>query len=235
MNREAIAQGITSGLRLTSPPIALSFVAEPVAGLPEPAGEFPSACSFWIEAEKGVFYAPAERHFNCPVGALVMGFDLPPAVQEQLGGLVNDMCGCGYLGADEAGAIPSVKNEKSGIVYGPLRDFPLDPDLILLWLTPSQAMIFAEAAGTSRWTEAVPTVASGRPACAALPLALEHGKPLLSLGCMGMRTFTQVSQDRLLAVLPGSAAEGLLDRLQSTLTANAAMQTFYEGHRANFV
>ena len=34
----------------------------------------------------------------------------------------------------------------AGIVYGPLGELPIEPDLILLWLTPRQAMFYSEAA-----------------------------------------------------------------------------------------
>lgn len=97
MNYRALAESIVAKLELSSPPVALTFVVDPPAGMPETAAEVPSACSFWIRAEKEVFYAPAERHFNCPVGAMVMGFDLPAATQKELKGLVESMCQCGYL------------------------------------------------------------------------------------------------------------------------------------------
>src|SRR5438067_10986802 len=39
--------------------------------------------------------------------------------------LAELMVGCGYLGADEVSRIPTVKSARAGIVYGPLRDFPV--------------------------------------------------------------------------------------------------------------
>ena len=57
---------------------------------------------------------------------------------------------------------------------------------------------------------------------------------MLSLGCMGMRTFTQIAEDRLLGVLPGDQVEAFLGRLQTTIQANAAMASFYQGHKAKF-
>ena len=235
MENHGLAQGISSGLQLESPLVALAFVESPPDGVAKFDSEVPSACSFWRKAEEEVFYADAEQHFNCPVGAMVMGFDLPEAVGEQLGGLVEMMGGCQYLAPEEAAKIPSIAKSKNSIVYGPLGSFPLEPDLILMWLTPRQAMFFSEAAGTCSWTESVPTSALGRPACAALPSALNQSRPTLSLGCMGMRTFTEVNQDRMLAVIPGSQGQEFLDRLGTSLSANEAMKEFYEGHKAQFV
>lgn len=67
-------------------------------------------------------------------------------------------------------------------MYGPLGDFPVEPDVILMWLTPRQAMIFNEATGTSNWTSPSDKML-GRPACAALPAALNESQPKISLGC----------------------------------------------------
>ena len=148
--------------------------------------------------------------------------------------MVGTMCGCNYLSPDEPARIPTVKKSKTGIVYGPLKDFPLEPDLILMWLTPQQAMLFSEAAGTSSWTDASPMSALGRPACSALPTSFEQQRATLSLGCMGMRTFTEIGQDRILAVLPGKKAGELSEHLVTTAAANSAMQDFYRGHKAQF-
>lgn len=45
---------------------------------------------------------------------------------------------------------------------------------------------------------------------------------------MGMRTITEVSQDRLLAVLPNEVLAELTDNLQQVTRANQQMQQFYE-------
>ena len=214
-------------LGLDQPPVTLAFTSEPPAGTSAPAKAVPSACSFWREAEHGVFFASAEQHFNCPVGAMVMGFELPAEVGEQLGGLVESMCGQQYLGADEPAKIPAVPRQSAGILYGPLADFPVDPDLILVWLTPRQGMIFTEAAGRANWAGTLMQV-SGRPGCAALPLALDRDQAGLSFGCAGMRTFTRVGDDRLLGVIPGRQAEGFAAALESMITANQAMNAYYQ-------
>ncbi|MCI0529959.1 MAG: DUF169 domain-containing protein, partial [Nitrospira sp.] len=195
----------------------------------------PSACTFWWKAASQVFYAPAEKHFNCPIGAMTLGFDMPEAVQQELMGFVQKMSGAGYIAPGEPEKIPTLKKKHIGVVYGPLKAFPLEPDLILMWLTPRQAMLYSEAMGTCRWTETAPTAVFGRPACGALPIVLEHSQPALSLGCAGMRTFTEISEDRLLAALPGKKVQDFLNTLTTTLQANETMQAFYNGHKAKFV
>jgi uncharacterized protein (DUF169 family) len=234
MSYQEIAQEISSRLQLDSPPIALAFVEGQPAGVRLFDAEVPSACTLWRRAETEVFYADAGKHMNCLVGAFVMGFELAEGQQQELMGLIQTMCGCNYLSPDEPSKIPTVKRSKTGIVYGPLQSFPLEPDLILMWLTPQQAMLFSEATGTSSWTDASPMSALGRPACSVLPTSLQQERATLSLGCMGMRTFTEIGQDRILAVLPGKQATEFSERLATTAVANNAMRDFYLGHKAQF-
>jgi uncharacterized protein (DUF169 family) len=212
----------------------MTMVDAPPEGVSDAERAVPSSCTFWREAEKGVFYATAAQHFNCPVGAHVMGFDMPTEVQEQLGGLVQSMCDAQYLDMAEVAKIPAMSKKGTGVVYGPLADVPVDPDVVLMWLTPAQAMIYNEATGNASWTASAPGTVSGRPGCTALPLAMATEEPKMALGCIGMRTFTGIANDRLLAAVPGDKVAELTAELEKTVTANAGMQSFYEGHRAQF-
>jgi len=228
-----IATELTSTLGLDSPPIAVALADSRPPGLPAFEEVVPSACTFWRRAETGAFYATAAQHYRCPIGAMVMGFDLPGEVQTELMSLVGFMGGQGYVGAGEPALIPTLPGKAAGVVYGPLRDFPLEPDFVLIWVTPRQAMIMTEAAGTCHWTLADPPALRGRPACAAIPLAGSRGAATLSLGCVGMRTFTEVADDRMLAVIPAGAVGTLQRALAGTVQANRTMAGFYERRKAS--
>jgi uncharacterized protein (DUF169 family) len=193
----------------------------------------PSSCSFWREAERGVFYAPAEAHFNCAVGAMTMGFGIEP-FKEKLMTTVQMMCDSGYIGGGEPEKIPTVKSGHRGIVYGPLGDFPIEADLALLWLEPRQAMLLNEASGGADWSKGSPLPVLGRPACSALPLALAQAQAMLSLGCLGMRTYTEIAGDRMLAVLPGAHLEDMVNRLRATVESNQKMAEYYNSSKAAF-
>lgn len=231
MSHSAHAERLTELLSLQNPPVALTFVDEKPEGIDQATKAVPSACTFWRQAEQGTFFAAAEQHFNCPVGSMVMGFELPAEVSERLGGLVQSMCDASYLSMDEAAKIPSTGKHSAGIVYGPLSDFPLDPDVVLLWVNLAQAMIYSEAAGRAAWT-ANPMDVTGRPGCAALPLAMRSNEPGMSLGCAGMRTFTEVGDDLTLAAIPGGALDAFVAKLAGTVQSNAAMRSFYASHKA---
>jgi uncharacterized protein (DUF169 family) len=74
----------------------------------------------------------------------------------------------------------------------------------------------------------------GRPTCAALPAAMAASRPVMSLGCIGMRTFTRVPEDLMLGVIPAGEAPTFLDAIDTAVRANEAMRPFYEGQRARF-
>ncbi|HEX6512267.1 MAG TPA: hypothetical protein VF157_08215, partial [Chloroflexota bacterium] len=83
-----------------------------------------------------------------------------------------------------------------------------------------------------RWTDQPGIPTFGRPSCAAIPAAIQRGSATQSLGCMGMRVFTEVAQDRMLGVLPGDLLEDLPAALEATARANDKMTQHYRGQKA---
>ena len=231
MDNSKINQEIVSAFGLDIPPIAMAFVDNQPQGVETMEEEVPSFCTFWRMAEKKSFYAPANKHYNCPIGAMVLGFEMPKEVQDQLGGLVKKMCECSYLSEDEPANIPTITEKKAGVVYGPLKDFPVAPQLILMWLKPSQAMIYNEVLGCCKWSGSMDSMALGRPACAVIPTTLNKSPFGMSLGCTGMRTFTEVSDDHILATLNCAEIDSFLTSLQTTMSANKEMKEFYTDHK----
>src|SRR5439155_17698260 len=122
MSYHQIAATIRDELRLAAPPVAIAFVAEAPEGVAAAGDRIPSSCAMWRLAEQGVFYAPPESHFNCPVGATVLGLELPQALQEELMALVGTMASVGYFDPAEAAQLPAVRRPKRGALYGPLAE-----------------------------------------------------------------------------------------------------------------
>lgn len=233
MNSTDIAARLTGALALDIAPVALTFLDVPPAGVASIQVAKPSACSFWREAEKGVFFASAESHFHCPVGAMVMGFDLPAEVSAELMGLVGTMTKCGYIDADEPGRIPTrAKKGAKGVLYGPLAEFQVPADAVLLWLTPAQAMVVSEALGGAVWGGSTAANVFGRPACGAIPQAINDARVALSLGCMGMRTFTGIGAERMLVVVPGSKVDEFATEVARLSAVNGVMADFYRSRAA---
>ena len=86
MDRIEAARSITELLKLDHPPVGIMFASERPDGVEALADAAPSACAMWRVGEKRLFYADAEAHFGCAVGALTMGFELPADVQSRLEG-----------------------------------------------------------------------------------------------------------------------------------------------------
>jgi len=234
MNFDAVSRQITQSLQLSTPPVALSFLDESPDGVTDFDSAAPSACAFWTRAEQRLFFARADLHENCPVGVVTMGFPISEKVSSNLQEFVKKMCGASYIGTKEPEYIPRMGHARRGVLYGPLWMFPINPDLVLIWVNGRQAMLLEEALGTVCWDAVSKAEAFGRPACGALAISANEKKPTLSFGCSGMRTFTEVADDKLLISLPGSHLQTLTMRLQSTVQANEEMLSFYRHHKTQF-
>lgn len=214
-------------LRLTHPPVGIAFLAQPPAGVPVRTTVAPSACAVWRQGEHQTFYLTDAGHLGCAVGAHVLGIPLDDDARQRLGQTVEQMTGSGYLGADEPAALPTRTGGEGGVLYGPLASLPASPDLVLVWLDPRGAMLLSEAGRASSWTGSAGLTLTGRPACAALPLAEQSGSVAASLGCTGMRHFTGITDDLLLAVLPGPQLASCITALTAMADSNEQMASFY--------
>ena len=230
----SLSQTLTTLLGLDRPPVALAPVDLVPKGIPVFEGVSPSSCGFWRQAEKELFAAQAADHMNCPIGAMVMGFELTAEAKEGLNRGLTMMCEVGYVKPEEAEQIPSLSKKGKAMLYGPLSNFPLAPEVVVIWLQPSQAMLLREATGDAEWKSDVSSKIFGRPACAALAVASQGTAVSLSFGCSGMRTFTGVEPAYMLAALSGRLLERLEPALIRTHKANCAMQAFYDQQKSYF-
>ena len=227
MTNAAFVDRLVNGIGVEYPPIGLARVPERPAGIDMWTDAVPSACTFWRRAEHATFFASADAHMGCPIGAMVMGLDLSENKQDELMTLVGDMCAIEYLDESEVPNIPHFDSPAAGVVYGPVESFPIPPDLVMVWATPRQAMLLEEVLGVSVWDGQTGQVL-GRPACAALPAAVAAGDAVVSLGCAGMRTFTEIPDDRLLLVIPAAKLDGLAGEVTATLDVNEHMTGRYQ-------
>jgi uncharacterized protein (DUF169 family) len=219
-------------LAFARPPVGLAFVTEAPAGVPLPTEAVPSACSFWITGGRQVVYAPADAHLNCPIGVMAMGFQVPEERREEAEAIVATMCDLEYISPEEAASLPSVEGDHSGIVYGPLADMPVEPDVAIFFGRPSQAMLLVESSGCIDWTGEGIT-AFGRPTCAAIPMALRAATVSMSLGCIGFRVYTDTPEEEMVVVVPRAQLGDMLDRLDTIMNANAALEEFHTQRRAS--
>jgi uncharacterized protein (DUF169 family) len=221
-------------LQLKQPPIGLSFVETVPDQVKHIGSRVPSACTFWRLAEKGVFYATAEDHQECPIGMMTMGFTMPETEQQRAQSLVKTMANIEYFSPAEVAALPVVQKPHSSIVYGRLDQLPVAADVVLCIIDTQQAMLVAEAMGNMNWLQQGGQAAFGRPTCAVIPRALHTGLTSMSFGCVGARTYTGLTPSELVLTLPGSEFAGLVERLAVIVNANNALAPFHQGQKARF-
>jgi uncharacterized protein (DUF169 family) len=94
-----------------------------------------------------------------------------------------------------------------------------------------QIMLVAEAARAAGI--AGDGAAMGRPACAMIPAVLGGPTGVTSLGCIGNRVYTGLGDDELYFTIPGPKIGDVVERLETVVDANRALETYHEGRRAN--
>ncbi len=227
---KGIEERIRAAVKLGRRPVAVAFLDAAPAGVARFDGTEPSSCSFWRLAAAGrVFCTVPENHFNCAVGAYTHNIALSPEREKETEQTLKMMFDLGYVRPEEVPQIPHLAKAPAAIVYAPLGDSPVAPDVVLFACKPSAAMLLNEAAVRAGVKSGAPTL--GRPTCMALPASLQHGV-ILSLGCMGNRVYTGLGEDEMYFVVRGKDLAAVADALVTITSANAALNQYASGRRA---
>ena len=182
-----LSQRLADLLGLEHAPIAITFSENPVSEdsglapfggpLSEPtpdgrSGAVPAPCVFWMHAHTRTFFTTPDDHGNCSVGEYTHGLVEAGDIleREDVGALLE----VGWVTMEAFAGVAALERRPSSIVYGPLADTPHDPDVVLLRLSPYQAMELGDA---------VSIHLSGKPQCQILPIAIDQDKVALSMGC----------------------------------------------------
>jgi uncharacterized protein (DUF169 family) len=217
-------------LKLKHRPVAISFPDEPPAATEKFVGSEPSGCSFWrLAAEGRTFYTVPADHLNCPVGSYTHKIEPPPNRANELTNILGTMTSLGYLKMEEVPGIPVLAKAPKNIVYAPLAETPVAPDVVLLAAAPASLMLLEEAALRAGVASKLPLLA--RPTCMAIPAAMAGGV-VTSAGCIGNRVYTDLDDGELYAAIPGSALETVADELGTIAAANQALAEYHRGRRA---
>jgi uncharacterized protein (DUF169 family) len=229
-NWSSLEQRFAAAVKLARRPVAVAFLGSAPANVAKFSGTEPSGCSFWrLAADGRVFYTVPENHFNCAVGAYTHNIALSPEREKETEQTLKMMFDLGYVKPEELPQIPRLANTPAAIVYAPLGETPVAPDVVLFACKPSAAMLLNEAAGRAGVGSGIPAL--GRPTCMALPAALEHGS-ILSLGCIGNRVYTGLGEDQMYVVLRGNDLGAVAGALEVVSSANAALHEYAAGRRS---
>jgi uncharacterized protein (DUF169 family) len=224
-----IEQQLRHALRLRRRPVAVAFRESPPAGTAKFAGTEPSGCSFWRIAEHGrAFYTVPSDHYNCPIGSYTHNVPLPPDRAQELDQTLAFMVGAGYLKMEEVAGIPRLPSAPGVVVYAPLGDTPIDPDVVIFAGQPGSVMLLEEAAIRAGVGSRLPLL--GRPTCMALPAVLGGGVAS-SAACVGNRVYTDLGIDELYVMVAGKDLERIAAETGAIVAANAQIAAYHQERR----
>lgn len=219
----------SNSLKLEKRPVAVKFQDAPPAGVAKFSGTEPSGCSFWRLASAGkTFYTVPGDHYNCPIGSHTHNIPLPPERAQELDQTLSLMIGAGYIKMEEVPGIPQLSKTPGVVIFAPLGDTPVDPDVVLFVGQPSSIMLLQEAALRAGRAAQFPLL--GRPTCMAIPAAMAQGATVSS-GCVGNRVYTDLKGSELYVAIPGKDLEKIASELQTIAAANILLSDYHQQRR----
>jgi uncharacterized protein (DUF169 family) len=230
MDYSAMELQIGETLRLARRPVAVAFRETPPPGVPKFAGKEPSGCSFWRLASGGMtFYTIPKDQENCVLGGHIHNISLSPERSGEYEKALSLMTSNGYIKMEEILSIPHMKQAPKIIVYSPLGDTLINPDLVIFMVRAMQTMVFQEAA--LRTGIGLHLSPLGRPTCLSLPAALERHDMVTSAGCIASRVYTDLRDDELYLIVPGGVLRKIVDEVQVITDANTKLVEYHREQR----
>jgi len=228
---------LTEALQLRTPPIAITFSGSVPAGIaaydapmPHPApdgrtGRVPAGCVFWTKATDRTFTTVAADHGNCSVGSLTHGF---VAIDDVAGRAdVAALVESGWVTMEMIPGIPVVVDRPAAVVYGPLAETPVDPDVVLIRINGKQLMVLSDALPGLR--------IEGKPQCHIVAVAKEQGEVAVSVGCMLSRTRTSMPSAEMTCAIPAIRLQDVVARVRETSATDAVVASYAAEDARRFV
>jgi uncharacterized protein (DUF169 family) len=226
MSRYAeLSEELTALLHLEQPPVAISFSNSAPPGIAAHGGQAPAGCRFWQDAGRAAFFTSASDHELCAIGVHTHNLEPSPAQQSDLTDALKVFADLGYVRQEDIAQIPVLGSRFKYVVYSPLEESPLAPDIVLLFVSANQTLILSEA---TQQVENQNPPAMGRPACAVVPQVMNTGRAALSLGCCGARAYLDNFTDSVaIFAIPGAQLEAYIDRIRILASANTMLARFH--------
>lgn len=225
----AIEKQLVGSLHMSRRPVAVTFAEAAPAGTPRFFGTVPSGCSFWRIAASGrTFYTVPSDHYHCPIGSYTHNISLPAGRAEELTQTLGFMTGLRYIRMEEVPGNPRLPQPPQVVIYAPLGETPIAPDVVVFAGLPGRVMLLQEAAVRAGVMPQASLL--GRPTCMALPAALVQGT-VASTGCIGNRVYTDLGEDELYVVVPGRDLVKVSGEVETIVTANTELFGYHRNRR----
>ncbi|MGQ9583068.1 MAG: DUF169 domain-containing protein [Thermoplasmatota archaeon] len=224
-------------LKLRKSPVAIKLVRNEEDGH---AGvmtlHFPvrHCVSINMAAHGAVFYLPAERH-ACSAAKAALGIE--PLPEKVRSGKVPYMHGLAASQEAAARTMAEIPKLPPGTVVGtflaPLGKAPFDPDVVVLTVTPKQAMWAANALlfreGGPRITASFAGMQASCGDVTVLPFMT--GNVNFSLGCYGCRSAGKLGEDEMYVGVPVGRLAQLVDGLKGLRRAMRNLEKGSSGEK----
>ena len=234
---QSLNDRLVATLKPLAAPVAISFHAPgetPPASrvdptYPEPnehgrTGQVPAGCVFWMHGSTDTFATVAADHANCSVGSFTHGFlTLEEAASKDDVGAVLE---AGWVDEASVASLPRVTERPESVVYGPLAESRVTPDVVLLRIN---------GLGLMTLKGACPEVSiEGKPQCHIVAMAKERNTVAASVGCALSRSRTGMRPEEMTCVIPGARLAELVETLEATVGLDRAMASYASADSKRF-
>jgi uncharacterized protein (DUF169 family) len=224
-----LASVLSASLDLRQVPVAICFTGYVPAGVKKHDGRVPAGCRFWEDGASGAFATSASDHSLCAIGVYTHNLEPSPAQQTDLLDALKVFGELDYVTQEDLALIPVLQSQPEYVLYAPLADAPLPPDVVLLFVNANQTLILSEA---TQQVENQNPPAMGRPACAVVAQVMNTGRAALSLGCCGARAYLDIlTDDVAVFAIPGRKLEAYTRRIEILANANSVLSRFHQIRR----
>ena len=224
-----LAARLDAALKPVAPTIGIAFVRDAPPTLPPPfearvpppndagrTGAVPAGCVFWMKATERAFSTSAADHANCSVGSYTHGFlSLGEAAARDD---VAAVLASGWVDQDAMAALPTMRTRPARVVYGPLAEIAVAPDVLLLRINGLGLMTLRDAVPALR--------IEGKPQCHIIALAAERGEVAASVGCALSRARTGMGADEMTCALPAARLGELVAAIEGAAELDRAMARY---------
>jgi uncharacterized protein (DUF169 family) len=119
---------------------------------------------------------------------------------------------------DAVGQIPVVREPPNAVVYGPLAETPVDPDVVFVRLNAKQLMVLSDAVPGLR--------IEGKPQCHIVAIAKELGEVAASVGCALSRVRTQMAATEMTCAIPAVKLSDVVAAIERNADADATVARY---------
>jgi len=224
-----LAARLVAALKPIAAPIGIAFVRDGSesrtppfeARMPAPngfgrSGAVPAGCVFWMKATDRTFSTRTADHANCSVGSYTHGFlTLDEATARDDVAAVLE---AGWVDQAAVASLPHVLERPAEVVYGPLAELEVDPDVVLVRINGLALMTLKGAFPSLR--------IEGKPQCHIVAMAKERGEIAASVGCALSRARTGMRADEMTCALPASRLGELVAAIEATADLDRAMARY---------